>query len=203
MANIAANQRSTSATSTSSGQSLCIIVGLACLAGFIVDIAILGLPPDPFNIQWRIKLLQQVGDRSIVLLFGLALTMYGVLYKRSIRKQLALICLAIGVMFSVSGILAAHDSLKFQDMTLVRIANQENQVRSQIESVQDNPTDIPPELTPEILDQATQELSVRADSIKKNATTGIIKFGASSISNLIVTGCALIALGRFGNRTVG
>ncbi|NEQ53241.1 MAG: hypothetical protein F6K11_24410 [Leptolyngbya sp. SIO3F4] len=202
MANISAGQRSAT-ISYSPAQSLCIIVGLACLAGFIVDITILALPPDPFNIQWRINLLQQMGDRSIVLLFGLALIMYGFLSNRMLRKQLALGCLAIGVMFSVSGILMAHDSLKFQDMTLVNIASQEDQVRNQIESAQENPQEVAPEVTPEILEQATRQLSRRAESAKKTAKTGIIKIGASSISNLIVTGVALIALGRFGNRTAG
>lgn len=202
MANISAGRHSTS-IAFSPSQFLCIIVGLACLISFLIDIAILALPPDPFNIQWRINVLRQVGDRSIVLLFGSALTMYGFLSSRSIRKKLALICLAVGVMFSVSGILMAHDSLRFQDITLVNISNQENQVRNQIKAAQDNPQDVAPDLTPEILEQATQQLSQRAENAKKTAKNSIIKTGAGSIGNLIVTGFALIAIGRFGNRTIG
>lgn len=198
MANISARQYSSSVTSSPS-QSLCIIVGLACLAGFIVDTVIIALPPDPLNLQWRISLLQQIGDRSIILLFGMALTIYGVLSNRGLRKQLALVCLALGVMFSLAGVVTIHDSLKLQDITLVNISNQEEQVRDQIQSARENPEEASPEITPEILQQATEQLSQRAESAKRDAKTGIIKVGAGSISNLIITGFALIALGRFGS----
>lgn len=190
-------------TSMSPGQTLCIIVGLACLAGFIVDITVLGLPPEPFNVQWRANLLQQVGNRSIVLLFGFALLINGLLTNRGLRKQLSLVCLALGVMFSVSGVVMIHDSLKIQDIALSNIASQEDQVRSQIESVQDNPQELAPELTPEILNQASQQLSQQVSTAKQSAKTGLFKLGASSVGNLIVTGLALIAIGRFGTRTVG
>lgn len=203
MANVSARRASSSSSTYSPSQVLCLIVGLACLAGFILDVSILALPPSPFNIQWRINLLQQIGERSIVLLFGFALMMYSFLANRKTRKQLALVCLAIGVMFSLSGIVMAHDSLKFQDMTLVNIANREDQVRTQIESAQENPQDVSSELTPEILEQATQQLSQRAANAKQQAKTGIIKVGIGSLIKLVVTGFSLIALGRFGNRIVG
>lgn len=201
MANISTHQRSAPAV-YSPGQSLCIIVGLACLAGFALDLLILALPPDLFNIQWRIGLLQKVGDRSIVLLFGLALMMYGCLANRAFRKQLALLCLVIGIMFSASGVVMVRDSLKLQDITLVNIAIQEDQVRTQIQSARENPQELAPELTPEALDQAAQQLSQSADTAKQNARTSLTKIGASSLGNLIVSGIALIALGRFGNRAV-
>ncbi|MCY7391002.1 MAG: hypothetical protein LH647_05710, partial [Leptolyngbyaceae cyanobacterium CAN_BIN12] len=56
---------------------LCQIVGLACLAGFMVDIFAITFPPNLGDLQWRIGFMQQISDRSIILLFGLALVMYG------------------------------------------------------------------------------------------------------------------------------
>lgn len=184
----------------SPGQSLCLVVGLACIAGFIIDTTIMGLPPQPLNIQWRIGFLQQVGDRSVVLLFGLALLTFGVLDNRKLGKSLALLCLMIGAAFSLSGMLVLRDSLKFQDLALNNISSQEAQVRSQIESAQSNPQAISPDLTPEILNQASAELTQRVEIAKQAAKAEVLKRGAAGVGNLIVTGLALIGLGRFGLR---
>ncbi|WOD39256.1 hypothetical protein [Nodosilinea sp. E11] len=184
----------------SSGQSLSIIVGLACLTGFLVDVAILAVPLDPLDLQWRISLLQQVGDRGIVLLFGLSLLTYGLLNNRSWRKQLALLCLLLGVGFSLSGILVVRDTLKFQTMTLTTITHQQAQVRTQIETARANPAAVSPDLTPEALQQAAQLLDERVNMAKQNTRTGMLKVGAGSIGNLVVLGIALIAVGRFGSQ---
>ena len=202
MANISTRQRSAPIV-YSPGQSLCIIVGLACIAGFIVNLIVLTLPLDPFNIQWRIGLLQQAGDRSIVLLFGLALILYGCLANRVLRKQLALLCLVLGILLSLSGMIMLRDSLKLRDITLANIATQEDQVRSQLQSARENPQERAPELTPELLDQVTQQLNQSVDMAKQNARTSLTKMGIGSLGNLIVSGIALIALGRFGTRTAG
>lgn len=199
MASISARSNS-SPSIYSPGQGLSLIVGLACIAGFAVDVLILALPPDPLNIQWRINLLQQVGDRSIVLLFGLALLMFGLLDSRGLRKQFSLLCLMLGVMFSLSGVLVIRDSLKFQDITLDNITSQEAQVRDQIETARANPQELAPEVTPEIIQQAEQLLNQQVQTVKDNAKAGVFKVGASSVGNLIVTGLALIAIGRFGSR---
>jgi hypothetical protein len=191
---------SSPAFEASPGQSLCLIVGVACVAGFLVDFLILSLPPNPFDIQWRVSLLQQVGDRGIVLLLGLALTLYGLLSNRRLRKQLALVCLAAGVMFSLTGMLMVRDSLKLQDLAVTRIAAQEAQVRDQIATAQTNPEQVSPDITPEVLQQASQVLSDQVDTAKRNAKTSAIKVGISSFGNLLVTGLALIAVGRFGTR---
>jgi predicted PurR-regulated permease PerM len=153
--------------------------------------------------QWRVSLLQQVGDRSIVLLLGLSLMLYGILDNRSLRKQVALLCLAIGVMFALSGLFMVRDSLKLQDLTVNRIASQEAQVRDQIATAQANPQQVSPDLTPELLQQASQALTDQVDVAKRTATTSVLKIGVSSVGNLIVTGLALVAVGRFGTRTRG
>lgn len=206
MANISVRsnaQRSNTAHTYQPGQSLCLIVGFACLFGFITNVVVLALPPALFNVQWRIGLLQQVGDRSIVLLFSAALMMYGVLANRSLRKQLALVCLAVGVMFVLSGTVMVRDSLKLKDMTLMNISSQEDQVRGQIRSVRDNSENLDPELTPEVLEQATQELNRRVESARQTTQTSLMKVGVASVGNLIMTGLSLIAIGRFGIRIVG
>jgi hypothetical protein len=185
------------------GQSLCLIVGLACLFGFLANVIVLALPPELFNVQWRIALLQQVGDRSIVLLFSIALLMYGFLSHQTFRKPLALISLAAGVMFTISGMVMVHDSLKLQDMAINRIATQENQLREQIQTARENPAALSADITPEMLEQATQQLGEQVETAKQSTKTGLLKTGAGSFSSLIITGIALIAIGRFGIRAAG
>ena len=46
-------------------QALYCIVGLACLAGFLVDLAVLSFPPSFGSVEWRIAFLQQISDRGI------------------------------------------------------------------------------------------------------------------------------------------
>lgn len=191
-------RKSTSQVIYSSEQSLCLIVGLACLAGFLVDSLILAVPLNPIDLQWRINFFQQMSDRSIILLFGLSLVIYGLLNNRKLRKRLSLICLLLGTAFVLSGVLVVRDNLKFQDLTLANITNQEVQVRTQIESAQADPASLAPEITPEALQQATQLLSERAETVKQNAKTGVLKVAASSVGNLLVIGIALIGIGRFG-----
>jgi hypothetical protein len=198
MASLSANK--VSSQSQSPAQGLAFIVGLACLVGFCIDLAITSLPPQPFDIQWRINVLQQTGDRSIVLLFGMALVMFSMLNSRALAKQFALLCIMFGVAFSLSGFLVLRDSLKFQDMALNNISNQEAQVRTQIQNAQSDPASLGPEITPEVLQQASQELTQRVEIVKQNTKSGVLKVGVAGVGNLIVTGLALIAIGRYGTR---
>lgn len=171
--------------------------------GFAINMAVIAFPPDLFNVQWRIGLLQQAGDRSIVLLFSAALLMYGFLANTIIRRPLALLSLVVGAMFAISGMVMVHDSLTIRDIAVNRIANQENQLRTQIQSARDNPQELAAEVTPELLEQATQQLGQQANTAKDAARTNALKLGAGSFSNLIITGIALIAIGRFGLRVAG
>ena len=61
------------------GQAIARIVGFTCLFGFLADMIVLALPVGA-GAAWRANLLQQMGDRSIVLLMGLALLVYGFWY---------------------------------------------------------------------------------------------------------------------------
>jgi len=180
-------------------QALCRIVGFACLAGFLVDLFVLTFPPAFGAIEWRIGFLQQLGDRAVILLFGLALVMYGIINFRQWRRRLALTCLVLGVLFNLSCILVIRDSLAFQQETLTKINTQAAQVQSQIQKAQDDPK-VAPNITPEKLQQASQQLSSQATSLKQNTQTSVLKTTVSSVGNLVVVGLALIGLGQYGAR---
>ena len=178
---------------------LCRIVGIACLAGFVVDLLILALPPALGNPEWRVGFLQQMSDRSIILLFGTALTLYGNLESRPWRKQLGMASLVLGVVFLLSCVLTIADSLALNGMAAKNIANQAAQVQTQIQNAKNNPT-AAPNVTPEQLQQATQLVNTKAVTLKQTAKTSILKSAIAIVGNLVVIGLALISLGRYGMR---
>ncbi|EKQ67123.1 hypothetical protein OsccyDRAFT_4948 [Leptolyngbyaceae cyanobacterium JSC-12] len=180
-------------------KGLCQIVGFACLAGFLVDLAVITFPPNLGNLQWRIGFMQQVSDRSIILLFGLALVMFGMLDFRRMRRRLALLCLILGATFCLSSILVIRDGIAFQQEALKNISNQATQVQSQIQKAQSSPGSVP-NVTPEQLNQLSSQLNNQVNALKENARTTTLRTGISSVGNLIVVGLALIGLGQYGAR---
>ena len=180
-------------------KALCRLIGIACLAGFVVDLFVLTFPPSFGALQWRVGFMQQVGDRSIILLFGLALTMYGLLDQRNLRRQLALVCLVLGVIFNLSCVLVIRDSLTFQEQAMISINQQASTLQSQIQNLQNNPP-ANQRVTPEQLQQATKALGTQADTLRQNAKTGTLRNAVSSVGNLVIVGLTLIALGQFGLR---
>ncbi len=196
------NQASQSAdkysTPSSAGKNICLIVGLTCLFGFMVDMLVLSTPVAPFDLQWRVNLLQQVGDRSIILLFAVALLMYALFDQRRLKRPLGYICLGIGVAFILSCVLVIRDSLILQRETLQNISNQEQQAQTQIEAARDGNLNLPESVTPEQLQQAAQQLTNQASSLKRNARQGITKAGIASMGNLIAVGLGILGLGRLG-----
>ncbi|MBF2027920.1 MAG: hypothetical protein IGS48_14345 [Oscillatoriales cyanobacterium C42_A2020_001] len=180
-------------------KGLCQIVGLACLAGFLVDLAVITFPPNLGNLQWRIGFMQQVSDRSIILLFGLALVMFGTLDFRRMRRRLAMFCLILGATFCLSSILVIRDGIAFQQEALKTISSQATQVQSQIQKAQSNPGSVP-NVTPEQLTQLSSQLSNQVSALKETAKTTTLRTGISSVGNLIVVGLALIGLGQYGAR---
>ncbi|WP_121969136.1 HpsJ family protein [Leptolyngbya sp. BC1307] len=192
-----ANQPKSENDSPYNAKQVCLIVGLTCLAGFCIDTLTLGLPPSPFNLQWRVNFLQQVGDRSIILLFGSALLLYSQLGNRRLTRPLSLICLGVGVAFMLSCILIIRDSLILQEQAVGNITTQAEQLQAQIEESKGSP-ELLAEVTPEQIAQAEQQLTSQAEQLKQNAQTGITKAGLASIGNLIAVGAGLVGLGRFG-----
>lgn len=195
MASLSSSQISTSYNT----KSLVRIVGLACLAGFVIDMLILALPPALGSPEWRTGFLQQMSDRSIVLMFGAALTLYGSLEVRALRKQLGMVFLVIGVIYLLSCVLVIRDGLTLNDLAAKNITNQATQVQTQIQTAKNDPK-AAPNITPDQLQQASQQVDARAVALKQNAKAGIMKTAIAIVGNLLVIGIALISLGRYGMR---
>lgn len=191
------NQTASTGGNYPATKQICLIVSLVCLAGFAIDALALGLPPNPFDLEWRVGFLQQVGDRSIILLFGSALLLYSQIGNRRLTRPLSLICLGVGVAFMLSCILIIRDSLILQEQTVSNITTQAEQFQAQIEESKGSP-ELLAEVTPEQIAQAEQLLTSQAEQLKQNAQTGITKAGLASIGNLIAVGVGLVGLGRFG-----
>lgn len=180
-------------------KGLTLIVGFACLAGFLVDTFVLSFPPNLGNLQWRIGFMQQLSDRSIILLFGLSLVMYSMLDLRLWRRRLALFCLILGAIFCLSSILVIRDGITFQQEALKNISTQASQVQTRIDQAKSNPGAVP-DVTPEQLNQIAGAVSNQVNALKENAKTTTLRTGISSVGNLIVVGLAFIGLGQFGAR---
>lgn len=178
-------------------KQICLIVGLVCLVGFAVDMLAIAMPISPFDLPWRINFLQQMGDRSIILLFGSALLLYSQLGNRRLSRPVSLILLGIGVAFVLSSVLVIRDSLILRDQTLTNISTQAEQIQTQIEDSRGS-VELPPEITPEQLEQASLQVNTQAEQLKQDARSGITKAGLASIGNLTVVGLGMIGLGRSG-----
>lgn len=183
--------------STGLARSLCTVVGLACVGGFLVDLLVLSTPPDPFALEWRVGFLQQAGDRSIVFFFGVALLLYSIVNDRRLKRPFSLFCLVVGVAMLLSSGLVIRDSLILKSQAFEAISTQEAALQAQIDETLSNP-ELAAELTPEQLRQASREISSRAQTLKQDSGQGITKSGIASLGNLVVVGLGMIGLGRIG-----
>ena len=188
-------------TQSLAGKNICLVVGVTCLLGFLVDTLVLSTPPDPLSLQWRVNLLQQMGDGSIILLFAAALLMYAFFDQRRLKRPLGFVCLVLGVAFMLSCVLVIRDSLILQSETLQNISNRQQYVQSQIEGARNGDTEnLAATLTAEQLQQASQQLVNETLTLKQNARQGITKAGVASMGNLIAVGIGMLGLGRLGIR---
>jgi hypothetical protein len=178
------------------GPIICRIVGFTCLFGFLTDMIALVLPLGSGAV-WRVGLLQQMGDRSIVLLFGLALILYSFWPIQQFRKLVSYACLSVGVLFLLFCILVIRDSLTLQSQAISNIGRQATELQTRVEAGQSDP-EISAQATPEEFAEAARQITVQADTLKQNAKTALTKTGIASTSNFIVVGIGLISLGRVG-----
>jgi hypothetical protein len=74
--NMTANPRPT-LPDLQNAKYICLIVGIVCLTGFVLGMLTVSLPLGDFSLKWRIDFLHELGDRSITLILGAALTMWG------------------------------------------------------------------------------------------------------------------------------
>jgi len=182
-------------------RGICQIVGLVCLSGFVIDLLILALPPQLGSAEWRVGLMQQMADRSIILLLGSALLIFGNLDNRRWLKRFSPTCLAVGLAFCLVSLLVIADSIKLQQQAVNTISSQASQLQTQIQKAQSNPSTLGKNVTPQDLTRASELLTTQADTLKKNAKQTVLKTGVSSVGNLVVVGLGLISLGRYGMRS--
>ncbi|MBE9029524.1 hypothetical protein IQ266_07075 [filamentous cyanobacterium LEGE 11480] len=187
------------ASQASNGKSIFRIVGIACMAGFLFDILILLAPPNPGALEWRMSFVQQVGDRSIVFMLGIAFLTMGAFDLRPLLKKVAMTSMIVGLIFCLLVPLSIRDSIVLQKQVNNRITAQASQLETQIQATQSNPK-LKQKPTDDQIKQALEKLSTQSDKLQQNATKSTVKAGASSVSNLLVTGLALIGLGRYGMR---
>lgn len=186
------------ATGSYNPKSLCQIVGYVCLAGFVLDLLILTLPPNLGSTEWRVGLVQQFADRSITLLFGMALVLFGSQANRARLKLFSRASMIVGLVFFLLCLLTIVDGIKLQQQAVTTISTQETQLQTRIRDVQGNPSALGDNVTPEDLKRASELLTEQASTLKQNAKNTVIKAGASSIGNLIIMGIGLLGLGRYG-----
>ncbi|MGF1569840.1 MAG: HpsJ family protein [Nodosilinea sp.] len=179
-----------------SGLLIARIVGFTCLAGFVVDMLALVLPPGA-GAGWRVSLLQQMADRSIVLMLALALLLYGFWDILGLRKLVAYCSLGIGVAFLMVCILVIRDGLTLQSQAVDRIGQQAQELQTQIEQSKTNP-DIFSRTPAEEFAQAAQAVDNQADVLKQQAKASLTKASIASTSSFVVMGIGLISLGRVG-----
>ncbi|MGB3312370.1 MAG: HpsJ family protein [Nodosilinea sp.] len=178
------------------GQAIARIVGFTCLFGFFSDMISLALPIGA-GAAWRASLLQQTGDRSIVLLIGLALLIYSFWENIHLRKPFAYVAMVIGVAFLLSSILVIRDGLVLQSQTVDRISQEATQLQTQIEQGRSNP-EIAASASPQDFAEALQTIDAQAETLKLNAKTSLTKASFASTSNLVIMGIGLLGLGRVG-----
>lgn len=189
------------------GQALARIVGLTCIVGFMVDMTALTFPLGA-GTAWRINLLQQMGDRSIVLLIGLALLLYSAWENPSLRRTLSYVLLGLGTLFLVLCLLVVRESFSLRSQTVGSIGDQASQLQTQVEASRSNP-EVAANATPDDFTLALRAIDTQAETLKRNATTTITRSGVASTSNFAVVGIGMLSLGRMamgsrgrvGNRT--
>lgn len=179
-------------------KDVCRIVGLVCIVGFVFDMVILGLPPQS-NIEWRIGVVQELADRSILLLFGLALFMFGSMgtHKRHLRLA-AKLAMSIGIVFFLLCPLSIADSLRLSHQSANTINAQESQLQTEIKAAQANPEKLAENIDLAALKNVSQQLTQQANSLRTSARRTVFKTGISNIGNLLIVGVGLLGLGRCG-----
>jgi len=180
----------------SSPRTICQIVGYVCLIGFLLDLCVLILPPDVLNLQWRIGIIQQVSDRSIIFLFGMALISFGATGRR-LLKQISRICLVIGALLLLACPLVIRDAVQLQQQAVNTITSQSSQAQQQIDQAKADPKAVGENVTIEQLQTISQQLTDKANTLMQSARTSSVKTGAGIISNLLVVGLGMLALGRY------
>lgn len=200
MAYIPASASGAATDSTYSVKNAACIIGLVCIVGFFFDMLVLALPPQS-SIEWRISIVQELANRSIILLFGLGLFIFGSAGKSKSRLRTASkISMSVGVVFFLLCLLSVVDSVRLNNQSAAAISTQESQIQTQLEEARSNPTALPENVNLETLEQVSQQLTQQANALRSNTKRTVFKTGISNIGNLLIVGTGLLGLGRSGMR---
>ncbi|MFZ4641184.1 MAG: HpsJ family protein [Nodosilinea sp.] len=178
------------------GQAIARIVGLICIVGFLADVLGIVLPMGG-GALWRFGVLQQVGDRSIVLVFGVALLIYGCWDTTMRRKSLSYLGLGLGVAYLLTCVLVISDGLKVQAQTINQISQRAQQLQTQVEQSRSNP-EIQAKATPKDFENALKSIESQAFTMTENAKNGAVKKSITIASNFLIMGVGFLSLGRLG-----
>jgi hypothetical protein len=184
-----------------SGQAIARIVGFTCIFGFIVDMTALAFPLGS-GTAWRVGLLQQMGDRSIVLLIGVALLIYSAWENQSLRKTLGFVALGLGALFLLICMFVVRESFSLHSQAVSNIGDQVTQLQTQVEAGRSNP-EVAANATEDDFANALRAIDTQAETLKQNAKTTITRSGIASTSNFAVVGVGLISLGRLSRGASG
>jgi hypothetical protein len=178
-------------------QKLSLIMALACMAGFLIDLAAVLFPLRVLSAQWRLEVFQFAGNRSIVLLIGMALLVICLQHSRFLKRVFSRLCLLLGVVYLLTSIVVFKDTIAVRDASARNIDLQAEQAVQQIKSAEDSSLEAP-SFSAEQLQQATQQIFQQAQGMKSNATQQLLKTLFMTVGNLLVAGMALIAMSRLG-----
>ena len=146
---------------------------------------------------WRFGILQQVGDRSIVLVFGVALLIYGCWDITMRRKFFSYLGLGLGVAYLLTCVLVISDGLKVQAQAVNQINQRAQQLQTQVEQSRNNP-DIKAKATPKDFENAQKSIEAQAFTMTENAKNGSTKKSIIVASNFLIMGVGFLSLGRLG-----
>jgi hypothetical protein len=175
---------------------LCLIIGLASIAGFLVDFTVAALPPQPFAATWQIEIIRLAADRSLVWLIGLGLLAFTLRDNPALKRPFSLLCLLIGVVYLLLCIPAFQSTVSLRDNANLNISQQASQTLEQLQSFQAEPPEEGPAITPEQIESATQQVNLQAETLRRSARQRLYKSLAITMGNLVVAGIAVIALSR-------
>lgn len=144
---------------------------------------------------WRVGILQQMGDRSIVLLIGIALLIYSAWENQSLRKTLSYLALGLGTLFLLICLFVVRESFSLRSQAINNIGNQATELQTQVEQSRSNP-EIAANATEDDFENALRAIETQAQDLRENAKTTITRSGIASTSNFAVVGIGLLSLGR-------
>jgi hypothetical protein len=175
---------------------LCLIMGLVSISGFLIDIAVVALPLQLFDAAWNLDVVRAIADRSIVLLFGLALLAWALQNNLYLRKLFSRFCLLLGIIILLLCILLFQSVLSLREDAQASIVQQKSQALEQVRSAQDNPSAEAPLLTTEQMTSAIQQINQQADTLQRNALNSLYRNLFLAAGNLVVVSLGAIALSR-------